>query len=277
LKKQKSIIKKIRGKKPPNVDHIAMITGSRWVPKPAFYRNIETGEDYFDIAGAVAWPGKDVAGFAVIVATVKTDEKEPSLKVLTEIEEKSIEDLVSACVEIREKYGYPELLSLWYGDYLRFCSLIGDINVQVEKQHGQSNGFYITQPCDFETPNNFEIYLHRIRACLKAHDSGKKQLVLDKANRLRNHLQNLPPDAITNGSVEEYPAVASLGFAAHTLMAQRSWLKYAESETLVSTQKDDYEEFAAREQIEVQRYLGVGDLPDTGEYDADDLLSTIPD
>jgi hypothetical protein len=29
--------------------------------------------------------------------------------VLTEIEEKSIEDLVSACVEIREKYGYPEL------------------------------------------------------------------------------------------------------------------------------------------------------------------------
>jgi hypothetical protein len=277
MKKQPSIIKKIRTKKPPNVDHIAMITGSRWVSKPAFYRNIKTGEDYFDIAGAVAWPGNEVAGFAVIVAVVKTDEKEPCLKVLTEIEEKSIEDLVSACIEIRGRYGYPELLSLWYGDYLRFSSLIGDINVQIEKQHGQGNGFYITQPDDFEASNNFEIYLHRIRACLKAHDSGKKQLILGNCNGLRNHLQNLPPDAITNGSVEDYPAVASLGFALHTLMAQRPWVKHAESETLVSTQKGDYETSAIREQIEAQRYFGVGDLSDTGEYDVDDLLNTIPD
>jgi hypothetical protein len=154
--------------------------------------------------------------------------------------------------------------------------LIGDINVQVEKQHGQSNGFYITQPCDFETPNNFEIYLHRIRACLKAHDSGKKQLVLDKANRLRNHLQNLPPDAITNGSVEEYPALASLGFAVHTLMAQRAWLKHAESETLVHTQKDDYEIFAAREQIQARRYLEVDDWRNIDEDDTGDIVNTIP-
>jgi hypothetical protein len=92
---------------------------------------------------------------------------------------------------------------------------------------------------------------------------------------LRNHLQNLPPDAIANGSVEEYPAVASLGFAVHTLMAQRSWLAHAKSETLVHTQKDDYETFAVREQIDAQRYLGVDDFSDTGENDADDLLNTI--
>ena len=106
MKQQTSIIKKIRTKKPPNLDHIAMITGSRWVAKPPFYRNIETGEDYFDIAGAVAWPGENLAGFAVIVAAVNMREKEPALMVLAEIEEKSIEDLISACVEIRERYGY---------------------------------------------------------------------------------------------------------------------------------------------------------------------------
>jgi hypothetical protein len=252
-----------------------MITGTRWVPKPAFYRNIEIGEDYFDIAGAVAWPGDNLAGFAVIVAAVKRDEKEPALKVLAEIEEKSIEDLVSACVEIRGRYGYPEVLDLWYGDYLRFSSLIGDINVRFEKQQGKGKGFYITQPDDFEAPNNFEIYLHRIRACLKAQDSGNKQLILGNCNKLRNHLQNLPPDAITNGSVEQYPAVASLGFAAHTLVAQRPWIKHAESETLVHTQKDDYEIFAVREQVDAQRYLGVDDFSDTDEDDSGDLLKTI--
>jgi hypothetical protein len=277
MKQQTSIIKKIRTKKPPNVDHIAKIKGTRWVAKPPFYRNIEIGEDYFDIAGAVAWPGDNLAGFAVIVAAAKTDEKEPTLKVLAEIEEKSIEDLISACVEIRGRYGYPELLDVWYGDYLRFSSLIGDINMQVEKQHGKGKGFHIAQPDSFEALNNFEIYLHRIRACLKAQDSGNKQLILGSCNRLRNHLQNLPPDAITNGSVEEYPAVASLGFAVHTIMAQQPWLKHAQFETLIHTQKDAYENFAILEQIDAQRYLGVGDLSDTGEYDADDLLNTIPD
>jgi hypothetical protein len=228
MKQQTSIIKKIRTKKPPNLDHIAMITGSRWVAKPPFYRNIETGEDYFDIAGAVAWPGENLAGFAVIVAAVNMREKEPALMVLAEIEEKSIEDLISACVEIRERYGYPELLDMWYGDYLRFSSLIGDINTRFEKQSGKGKGFYITQPDDFEVPNNFEIYLHRIRSCLKAPDSGGKQLILGNCNRLRNYLQNLPPDAVKNGSIEEYPAVASLGFAVHTLpkflnLCPKSW------------------------------------------------------
>jgi hypothetical protein len=275
MKQQISIIKKIRTKKPLNVDHIARITGTRWVPKPAFYRNLEAGQDYFDIAGAIAWPGENLAGFAVIVAAVKTDEKESALMVLAEIEEKSIEELINACVEIRWRYGYPELLDLWYGDYLRFCSLIGDINVQIEKKHGKGKGFYITQPDDFEAPNNFEIYLHRIRSCLKAPDSGGKQLILGNCNRLRNHLQNLPPDAIANGSIEEYPVVASLGFVVHTLMAQRPWIKHAESEKLVHTKKDDYETFAVREQLDVQRDLGVDDFSDSGEYNADDLLKTI--
>jgi hypothetical protein len=277
MKNQKPIVKKIHGKKPTNDDHIAMITGIRCVPKPTFYRNRKTVEDYYDIAGAVAWPGKDVAGFAVIVAAVKTGGKKLTLKVLAEIEGKSIEDLVSACIDIRGRYKYPELLSLWYGDYLRFSSLIGDINVRIEEKFGQGNGFYITQPDDFEAPNNFEIYLHRILLCLKPDNKGTKQLVLGNCNRLRNHLQNLPPDAITNGSVEEYPAVASLGFAVHTLMAQRAWLKHAQFETLIHTQKDDYEIFALREHKEAQRYLEDDYWLNTDEDDTGDLLRTIPD
>jgi hypothetical protein len=58
-------------------------------------------------------------------------------------------------------------------------------------------------------------------------------------------------------------------------MAQRPWIKHAESETFLHTQKDDYETFAVREQIDAQRYLGVDDFSDTDENDADDLLNTI--
>ncbi len=75
MKHEKSVIKIIRDKKSNTSDHIAMITGRRYVPKPVYYRNTETEEDYFAISGALSWPTYDRPGFAVIVAALKDDPK----------------------------------------------------------------------------------------------------------------------------------------------------------------------------------------------------------
>ena len=52
MKDKKSIIQRVRDKQQPISDHIAEITGQRYVTKPHYYRHKETGEEYFTIAGA---------------------------------------------------------------------------------------------------------------------------------------------------------------------------------------------------------------------------------
>jgi hypothetical protein len=75
MKKKKSVIQRVRNKQQPISDHIAEITRQRYVPKPYYYRHNKTGEEYFTIAGALAWPSVDRPGFAVIVAASKAIQK----------------------------------------------------------------------------------------------------------------------------------------------------------------------------------------------------------
>jgi hypothetical protein len=51
---EQSVIKRIRDKAAPISHHMAQITGQRYVPKPYYYKNIETDEEYFTIAGALS-------------------------------------------------------------------------------------------------------------------------------------------------------------------------------------------------------------------------------
>ena len=140
MKHEKSVIKIIRDKKSNTSDHIAMITGRRYVPKPVYYRNTETEEDYFAISGALSWPTYDCLGFAVIVAALKDDPKDPTFRVIQEIEDDDISALATACIQTRYKWGYPYLLNFWYGDYLRFDTFLSDFN-QAYSRENSDKGF----------------------------------------------------------------------------------------------------------------------------------------
>lgn len=251
----KSLIQKIRDKKPANADHISEVTGVSWVPKPEYYRHTETGEEFFDIAGALAWPAGDRQGFAVVVGVIKGgDPQEPALKVFDEIEAPSIEGLLRECRDLRPKWGFPDLLKVWLGDQERFAPIVNNFNSGMK-----SEDYLIVSPAyDFEKPNRGEIYLQRIFELLKPGASGKKRLFLGGCNKLHDHLRDLPHYPSQIIQVERWPAVAALGYAVHTLLVYKPWLRFLQPQRLMSTVPED--EFLSRplhEQQEIMKLLNL--------------------
>ena len=86
-----------------------------------------------------------------------------------------------------------------------------------------------------------EIFLERIRSLLKPDEEGKKHLIIGPCEKLRSQLQNLPADARAI-KIEDFPAVAALAYAVHSLMATRPWLQFLEPEYKIPTIDDPLNE-----------------------------------
>lgn len=271
------IIQKIKSKPPVNDDHISMITGQRTKTKATYYRNIETDIEYYHISGAIAWPGKSLPGCVLIMA-VRKDGQKPTFQLLAEKEDHSINALLKHCIALRQRYGYElhgDLFRFWYGDYTKFASLLSDFNKE-KFNSKQADGIHIASPADFDKPEHFEIYVRRIESCLSPNDSGNKSLYLGACDRLRNYLQILPSDAAIKGAIEDYPAIAALGFLVHSLSAYKPWTTNVNKESLVST-LDDFASLAVYEQKQAMKCLGINDYDwgDLDEYSDTGLISTI--
>jgi hypothetical protein len=78
-------------------------------------------------------------------------------------------------------------------------------------------GVYPTDPIDLQQPNHFELYKRRIQSLLTRNEVGNKSLTVEGCNKLRNHLQSLPPDA------DDCPAVTALGGVVYSLMVHTPW------------------------------------------------------
>ncbi|MCK4787924.1 MAG: hypothetical protein KAV87_29495, partial [Desulfobacteraceae bacterium] len=204
-------------------------------PKSSYYRDKVTGQEYSWIAGGFGWPGKgnpiagpdNVPGFVLILAVDRIhNDDDPCFRVLSESEFEQVEDLLWYCVKLRERYGYYEkgskLFQSWYGDAERFATLIGEVNVKIEKRDGTKHYLSITPPYDFEKQdrNRFENYFRRIQSYLT---KDKKKLYLDNCDKLKNYILNLPSKAVMDGSFESYPAVGILGALIHSLLISKPW------------------------------------------------------
>lgn len=219
--KPESIIKKIVAKTELNKEMMAIVRGRKKIPKPDYYVNIETGDEYRTIVGGIGWPGKiedrDAhPGFAVIAVVEKSEAPDPNFRVLEEVEEKRVEDLIWRCVELRYKYGYsecPELLHVWYGDHERYLTPLDHIGREIRRKY-EDKGFYITPPADFEQPNAIELYAETIFQCMRP---DNKRLHLGDCKRLRSALQNFAKDS------KDSPAIWVLGGVVHTLFAYEPW------------------------------------------------------
>jgi hypothetical protein len=266
-----SLIEKIRDKDldTDHDDHIAQITGVRQVPTPVYYRHIETGEEFYGISGALCWPAADQPGFAVIVGVKKGDDpQEPAFEALAEVESPSVEGLLAACCAIRGKWGYPDVLDIWLADAERFSTVVVDFNQNLKPQ----DSMLLSDPYDFQRPNRTEIYLQRIFELI-----GSRRLFLGGCGRLKGCLRDLPHDAAQTGQIEHWPAAAALGYAVHTLLVLKPWLRFVKQQRLVSTMGEDGDNFydlPYHEQREVMRLLdpsGEDERPD----DDGRLIDTI--
>jgi len=266
---EESIIKTIRDKAHPQSKRIAFITGAQWVPQPTYYRNNENGDNYYTLAGALAYPSERLPGFAVIVAAMKEAEtpSEPRFKVLDEIEAPTVEGLLKLCAQRRWRWHYPKLLGFFYGDHERYSSALTEFNTHIERSQEGDRGLYLAQPADFEQPNKTEIYLERIRSYLTTCEDGRKRLSLGSCDKLRIHLEKLPTDA-AKLHIEDFPAVAALGYALHSMAQGRPWMESADSriETYV-----DFQDYAESEQVR-----SFDDLDHSENYfDEGDTTGTI--
>jgi len=78
---------------------------------------------------------------------------------------------------------------------------------------------------DIKTPINTPIYLQTLLSYAIPVD-GKERLLLETCNRVRTQLNNLPKDA---NRIEEFPAVAALAYAIHSLLGFKPWERSTEA------------------------------------------------
>ena len=271
----RNIIRSVRSKSHEYNRHIAGITGVRIAPRPTYYKNTETGDEYYAIIGALAFSSHRTPGFAVIVSAIKDEQGpvDPKIEVLDEIESTDgIDGLLKACKDRRERWGYPQTLEIFFGDQERFITAIGDFNQKVSQPRTEK-GIYLAPPADFQLPNRSEIYLERIKSLLRKDETGEKRLSLGLCKKLRTQLQDLPADA-DKYQIEVYPAVAALGYAVHSILSLRPWMSFVKHEQAIRTIRDDYEDFAAYQQREALDQLSSFNegYDDEGW---DDLIPTI--
>lgn len=221
--KTKCIIEKIEDKLPETEGRriLQKVTGKTEYPSPIYYRNLETGEEYAYIAGGLAFPSKFdntdeiKPGVAVIVAVDEANSDVPVFRVLEEAQSENVPALLRKCLVLREKYGdreCSELFDTWRGDNKNYQSHVNDFNATLK---GEQRGIYINPPPDFDSPNAFDSYAHRIRE-LAAKEA--RRLHLGPCNLLRNCLL---------GEIN-HPAVLALGYVVFSLsstLGNRPWMK----------------------------------------------------
>ena len=125
----------------------AEVTGQMRELKPAILHDIETGEKYSAISGAIGWPTALERG-CLIIAGVRQD----TIQVLEFREHQSVYDLIDAAIMIRKKYKFGKfggILPDWIADPDRYQALISETSVQLEKKLGSDRGFYIRESADW--------------------------------------------------------------------------------------------------------------------------------
>ena len=262
-------------------EHIMMITGEQRIPKPVYYRHKKTCAEYCYLAGGIGWPRdpKEKPGFAVVVAVDKSNEDQPSMRVLEETEAPTVEGLLKECVRLQKKYGYSEcsdLFRCWYGDPERSDTFVNIFNYRGDEAK-DPDSVYIAAPYDFERPNAFERYSNQIWSGLAVDPvSNRKRLYLGGCVKLRNYIQNTPTDVATKGNIKDYPAIAALGGVVHSLMMLMPWLEFARPEGTVPTIRDPLNELQENQERalwgEENGIYGYGEMD---EYDDGELVSTI--
>ncbi|WP_289020393.1 hypothetical protein [Desulfobacter postgatei] len=212
----------------------AVVTGNPIQPKPAVYKDIETGIIYSHIVGAMAWPAADPgAVFVFGILSPENNSGKPRVDLLCYREHKSVASLVDAMVGTRKQFGYglaEEILQQWIGDTERYQPIVVKKSVGLELRYGPDKGLYVREPADYKERYAFPLYMRQLRAALK-----EKVLNLNGEAILIGRLQSFQPQEAEKGHLIDFPAVGMLGAVVHTLMIETPWQEEIEM------QENEYE------------------------------------
>lgn len=223
--------------------HISRIIGESTIklPKSVVYTNTVTGEKYLTLAGGFAWPGTR-PGFAVVVGVQNIEA--PVYRVITDIEEIDVRVLVRGGFALYQQYGMNcrEIPWQWYGDPDHGLNQFArDFN---RGRRTPRQMFYLTHPLHFGDPDQFGIYCRLILSMLQRQE---KRLFLGDCDRLRSYFNVLDSEMVVKGKVEDYPAVAALGYVLSALHQYEPWLRKTAVEIPHGSYEDEYEAYLSRE------------------------------
>ncbi|MCK5606459.1 hypothetical protein KAR91_31445 [Candidatus Pacearchaeota archaeon] len=221
----KSIIKilqpkHIKGTLQARID-FAKVTGKEFHLKPATFLNTETDEFFCNIVGGISYPTATLPGCVIIIGV--QNEPEIKFKVIDCIEDQNVFILLQKVVMFREKYGFgtdSRLLPWWYGDQLKFQTLIVKASIALEEKHGINQGLYLKDTVDLREKHSFPLYIRQIFNTLE-----EKTLDIAQNEILVGYLQGFQREEAEKGKTENFPAIGLLGGMVHSLQIEQPWMQ----------------------------------------------------
>ena len=221
----------------------SILTGRPMVERPYYFRNAETGQDYYDLCGCIGWPApqkeetidldKNAPGYIGVVGIVKTKgefvkPEDATFQLLAESQDMDVPTLVSKWLIMRQDWGFgihPDLLTTLYGDPDRFITTLSIINERLRQQGGEKMAVLIAPPDDFYDTKMFDAYLRSLRSslvfqdkyqCLSAAGNNPMpRFYYGKHEILRTRLQAFK---------EHDPAITAIGGMIHSLLSRCLWM-----------------------------------------------------
>jgi len=164
--------------------------------------------EYRRIIGGVGWPFGDQDGFiCVLTENAHEDQrlKTRHLRIIAEYSDRSIEKLIKRLYDYQNKFK----VEFWYADSndLLMYKFIDRFNMRLPKS---KKGIYLAEAPFCEDMRNLKVYMHSIRERTLR---NKKSLFFGQQSILPGVLSGLTKEDIERKKIQEFPAVAGIGFA----------------------------------------------------------------
>lgn len=175
--------------------------------KEYFYDPIKPAE-YRRVVGGIGWPAGEALGFIVVLA--EDYQEDPTMKLrhlrlLVEYESPDVSYLIKRLYDYQNTY----LVNPCYGedDNQLMMHFVSRFN---EKLGHKKRGVHITAAPFVDDAHNLRFYANQIKNLT---GMAKKTLHFGEYSRLPGRLSALSPDDIQAKRVQDFPAIAALGFA----------------------------------------------------------------
>jgi len=209
----------------------AHITSQPVIEHPFWLENIETGQKYYDLFGAIGWPvevsektSRAMPGYVAVVGVVKPKDETKVLQdapfqLLAEGESRDVAGVLKLILSLREEYGFglhPGFLQGWWGDPDKFNTPLALLNERLVQKGGEETSILIIPPFDFYESSSFENYCNSFRETF-----AQGRFFFGHNKILRQHMQR--------GFLRGNPAIFATGGLIHTLLRHCSWGEPSES------------------------------------------------
>ena len=207
----------------------ARLTGVELVERPYWFKNIETGQLYYDLYACLGWPTEvtdstnGLPGYIAIVGVVRQNDSitnppnplNANFQLLDEAESKDVPTLLRECVRLREEYGFgvhKNLLTFFFGDPERFLVPLALFNEILIREGGNRNAILISPYDEMYAQKIFDSYVRALRSTLLKDD---QRFFFGHNYILQNRLREFKKDD---------PCIFAVGGLVFSLLNRVRWM-----------------------------------------------------